>query len=161
MPPPIRTLGRQVFGRAGRAAARELGGRLSALALRRASSRILGKIGTRSRHWARAFEHIALHFRPDPTRAAHAVFEAAFRSRPALEELIQRAVRRPSQRLLTRATIHGNPAGRAVVVLEREFGRVIGQQDGQACTILRIIVDYTGRPITAYPIAAFRAGMVP
>ncbi|MDC0176130.1 hypothetical protein OAJ60_04245 [Planctomycetaceae bacterium] len=39
--------------------------------------------------------------------------------------------------------------------MERQFKRAIGQIGDEECYILRLVVDYTGRPITAYPVKNF------
>lgn len=153
----------------GNRAASQVGRRLLQLGLRKAGSRIAGKILTGSSAWKKAFLHIAEHFGKDAllSKPVHAVFRGKYCSQAALEPLIQKAATKPSRRALTQATVHGNPIGRWVVLLEREFPEEIGDEitrkvvqgmvvdRSTPCKILRIIVDLTGRPITAYPVAKF------
>jgi hypothetical protein len=63
---------------------------------------------------------------------------------------VKRAVNGPSRApVITKLTISGEPVGMPAVIIEREFAEVIGHVGGKACKILRIIVDFTGRPQTA------------
>jgi hypothetical protein len=146
-------------------AASELGKDLLKLALRRAGSRLAGKILIESKAWQKAFLHIAEHFTLDllKEKASHTIFTAALRNRTAVERLIITTVKGPSHRAITRATIDGVAAGRPVIILERVFQEVIGEefkrQGGELvlqnqCKILRVIIDITGRPVTAYPVSA-------
>ncbi|MEK6701726.1 MAG: hypothetical protein AABZ53_05655 [Planctomycetota bacterium] len=130
----------------------EVGAKFAALALKKAGTRISGKVLTGSPHWKAAFVHVAEHFGPQAGKASHAIFEAALRSQRALETLIQSAALKPSLKYLGRETIGGMAVGRPVIVLEREFGRVIGKIGQDNCTVLRLVLDITGKPITAYPI---------
>jgi len=148
----------------GRKIVKQIGKKLTKLSLKKAGSRIVGKINVKSRFWNRAFEHIALHFKPVAGKVSHAVFEPAFRSRTAVEKLIKSVVSKASRApVLTKATIDGVPLGKPVVILEKEFSEVIGkitvEQSGKLVEkplkILRVIVDYTGKPITAYPVEKF------
>ena len=41
------------------------------------------------------------------------------------------------------------------MILERQFKQAIGKIGDEACHVLRVVVDYTGRPITAYPVKGF------
>jgi hypothetical protein len=111
--------------------------------------------------------HIAEHFslRVLSEKAAHTVFALPLRSRQALEPFIAKTVRGAGKRTITRATIDGVAAGRPVIVLEREFPQVLGETfrknaQGNAervaeCRILRVIYDWTGRPVTVYPVETF------
>ena len=150
----------------GKQVVKQIGKRLTALALRKAASRIVGKMATNSRFWVKAFEHIALHFSEDAlaSKAVHAVFLKKFCSKAAVEDLIRQGASKAGRRTLSKATFGGVPIGTPVVVLEREFSQVIGHELTKAaggavtrveCKILRIIVDFTGRPITAFPVSKF------
>jgi hypothetical protein len=152
---------------------KQIGKRLSALALRKAASRIIGKMAVGSRYWVKAFEHIALHFSEQSLakKAVHSVFSPKFRTRQAVEELIRQGASKTGRRTLTKATIEtageSVPLGKPVIILEREFSQVIGEELRRSvqnntevimrveCKILRIIVDYTGKPISAYPVSKF------
>lgn len=175
---------------------REVGVSLSKLALKKAGARLAGKVLIKSKAWQKAFLHIAEHFTVDALahKATHGVFAKALRSPKALERLIVSAVKSPSRKFISRATIEGVARGKPVVIIEREFGEVIGDvfvnEGGKIvqqtvdkvvtetvqevvngkivtktitktvkvpvqCKILRIVVDFTGRPITAIPVAEF------
>jgi hypothetical protein len=137
-------------------AAKEIGKKLTKLAVRKAGSRFLGHIARNSPAWRKAFEHIALHFKAVSGKASHAIFEPKFRSFEAIEELLKKALSGPSRNpVLTKLTIDGVPAGKVAVVIEREFAQVIGKIGAGECRILRIVVDFTGRPITAFPVDKF------
>ena len=137
------------------------------MALRKSGSRIAGKILTGSRAWLKAFIHVAEHFIEEPVieKGKHGVFKAALRSREALEPLIKSTVTKPSRRILGQLSVHGVNAGRFCVFLEKEFGEELGEEltqkkIGEEITrvparILRVIVDYRGKPITAFPVAKF------
>jgi hypothetical protein len=136
--------------------AREVGEGVVRLSSKKAASRILGKLATNSRAWRKAFEHISLHFGPIAGKPSHSVFESAFRNRGAVEGLIRTAIRKLGRAPIAgRLTVHGVPEGTPCVLLEKEFKDVIGKINGRDCKILRIIVDYTGKPITAYPVDKF------
>jgi hypothetical protein len=138
--------------------------------VRKAGSRMAGKILTGSAAWTKAFEHVILHFSEKEIfekggqAATHGVFKAALRSRSALEALISTAVRRPSSIKVGKLAVHGVFDGRPCVLLEREFADVIGEElrreGGQIVSrteakILRIIMDVNGKPVTAFPVASF------
>lgn len=156
-----------VWTKTARRAAQEAGKGFLKLALRRSASRLTGKMLTGSKAWAVAFKHIAEHFSLGPlaTKATHTVFVQVFRNKKACEALIAQAVKGPSRRYISRATVHGVTAGRPVIILEREFQHLVGETFSKAapeakpvaCRILRVIVDFTGKPITAYPIEVFGA----
>lgn len=146
---------------------KETGEALAKLALKKAGKRLASKLFLKSRAWQKAFVHVAEHFnlKALAQKAVHTVFVDALRSRGALEGFLKETALKPTRKIISRMTIDGVPAGKPVVVLEREFSQVIGEtfaktQGGQierkaACKILRIIVDFTGRPITAYPVSEF------
>lgn len=135
---------------------REIGTRLSRLAARKASSRIVGQVTARSPRWRQAFDHIRPHFLPDPAKPRHSVFARRYRTEDAVAELIRRVASRPSRApVTTKLTIAGHPAGKPAVVLEHWFPNPIGDEKGHACHILRIVADYTGQLITAFPTRQF------
>src|SRR5271157_310504 len=139
---------------------KRIGKKLAALMAKKAGSRVLGHIARNSRVWKKALEHIALHFKPMAGKAAHVIFEPKFRNMKAIEELVTKAMtklgRKPVVTQLTDAA--GVAVGKPAVILEKEFAEVIGRKGATECKILRVIVDFTGRPITAYPVDKFFAG---
>jgi hypothetical protein len=159
----------KVAAEAAKRAAKQVGKRLTQLALKKAASRIIGKMAVGSRFWDKAFKHIAEHFSEQAlaSKAVHAVFASKYRTKAALEALLKQGASKAGRRTLTQATIAGNPLGRPVVILEREFAEAIGEEltkkvvngaeviERVPCKILRIIVDYTGKPVTAYPVKVF------
>ncbi|HYE73917.1 MAG TPA: hypothetical protein VEF04_11330 [Blastocatellia bacterium] len=162
-------LGLLAWKGAAKKAVKEVGKKLASLGFKNAGKRLAGKLFIGSGAWNKAFKHVALHFSEAAfaKKASHSVFHSAFRSKAALETLLKDAVTKPSRKILTRATIDGVPAGRPVVVLEREFGQEIGEMLGRQmengaekivrtpCKILRVVVDITGRPVTAFPVPTF------
>ncbi len=139
-----------------RKVAREVGEKIMRLSSKKAASRILGKMASNSRAWGKAFEHISEHFAPAAGKASHAIFEPALRNRGAVEGLIRSALKKLGRApVVGKLTVDGVPAGKPCVLLEKEFKGVIGKIDGRDCKILRIIVDYTGKPVTAYPVEKF------
>ena len=121
----------------------------------------LGTSRRNSRDWNKALEHVALHFRPISIelKKKHGVFEPKFRTREAVEALISKALTKLGRKpVVTRLTIDNVPAGKPAVILEKEFTEIIGHEGDHECKILRIIVDFTGRPITACPVGKFYAG---
>ena len=154
------------WGKVARKTAEEVSVRLVRQAIRKAGSRMAGKILVGSAAWLKAFEHIAEHFAENLVveKGTHGVFKAALRSRGALEPLVSQAVRRPSSTLVGRAAVHGVFAGRICVILEREFAEEIGEElrveaggviKRTGAKILRVIVDVRGKPITAFPVTKF------
>lgn len=139
---------------------KQIGKKLAKLMAKKAGSRLLGHIARNSRVWKKAFEHIALHFQPLAGKAAHAVFEPKYRNLKAVEELLTKAMtklgRKPVVTKLTDAA--GVPVGTPAVILEKEFAEVIGRKGAVECKILRVVIDFTGRPITAYPVDKFFGG---
>ena len=53
-----------------------------------------------------------------------------------------------------------SPPGKPAVVIERQFTEVIGRAGKTECRVLRIVVDFTGRPITAFPADKFLGAAV-
>lgn len=155
MPGPQETL----ISKAGRWAVKEIGERLARLAVKKAGTRVLGHIARNSKEWRKAFEHIAEHFGPVPGKAVHAIFEPKYCSKEAIEELVKKALGKPGRSpVLSKLTIDGVPMGKPAVVIEREFVEVIGREGDTELRILRIVVDFTGRPVTAFPTKAFVTG---
>jgi hypothetical protein len=119
---------------------------------KKAASRILGKLAVGSKPWAKAFEHIAKHFGPIADKPSHGIFLKELRNRPAIERLIRTALNRLGRAPVVTRLENVAPS----VILEKEFPDVIGvTQKGELCRILRIVVDYTGRPISAFPVPEF------
>ena len=135
---------------------KEVGKRGAKLASRKAASRILGKLATNSRAWRKAFEHISEHFAPVANKAAHAIFEKEFRSKAGVEGLLRSALNKLGRApVVSKLTSDGIASGAPCVILEKEFDKVIGTIGDRPCKILRIIVDFTGKPITAFPVEKF------
>ena len=135
---------------------KEIGKRLPKLAAKKAGSRIVGHVNRSSRAWSKALTHIRDHFRPIKGKPSHAVFEKKFRNEAVLKQLIGQAAANPSRgAVLSKLTVGGENIGRPAVILERQFKQAIGKIGDEACHVLRIVVDYTGRPITAYPVKGF------
>jgi hypothetical protein len=93
----------QALREAERLARRQLGKRLSALALKRAGSRLFGKIAIGSPAWKKAFVHISEHFdeRALASKDVHGIFERPLRNRSSLEALLKQAAGKPGRKLLT------------------------------------------------------------
>ena len=135
---------------------KEIGKRLSKLAAKKAGSRIVGHMTRNSPAWSKAFAHIKSHFKSMPGKASHAVFAKKFRNEAGIKQLIQKAAGNPSRApVTTKLTVGAENVGRPAVIIEREFSDAIGYIGDDACKILRVVVDYTGRPITAYPVKKF------
>lgn len=111
-------------------------------------------------------KHIARHGRRIAGRAVHSIF----RNPRAIRDLTSRAIREGTA-LAQRATRHGadeileeggvrvfrqatRTPGKFRYVLEKDFGREIGTQGER---ILRLIIDETGRLVTAFPVDRFMA----
>jgi hypothetical protein len=137
----------------GRKAIQAIGKGAFKLGSKKAASRILGKIAVGSKEWRKAFEHIALHFAPMEGKTVHAVFKETYRSEAGVAKLIREAITR-----LGRAPVAGEGS---TYILEKEFKQAIGTvkigDKVHDCKILRIIVDYTGKPLSAYPVKDFTA----
>ena len=158
MAPPIH----KIPGAIGKAGKGLLKGGASA-ALKKARSRMFGKLALGSSGWTKAFPHIAEHFTEAALKSkpVHAIFAKKFASENGLKGLLQQAISKPSRTFLSRETVDGVASGRIVVLVEREFGEAIGEevvrQTGkrEPCKILRIVIDLAGNPITAYPVKKF------
>ncbi len=135
--------------------------------------------------WTVAFTHIAEHFGTKAAigKATHGVFLKALRNRAAVEGLVKSAVGRSSNRVISRRFVHQLTIGEPVIIVEREFGEVIGEafkmEGGKIvkatekviengverviwngdCKVLRVIYNIYGRPITAFPIRAIGEGL--
>ncbi len=145
-------------------AIKELGKGGARLLLKKGASRFFSKVAMQSKAWGKAFEHIAEHLslKAAAAKATHTVFAEAFRNRAAVEKLIMQAAKKYSKKYVRQMPVHGESIGRWCVVIEKEFPEVIGETfeliGGQVvkrangdCRWLRLVIDYTGRPITAYP----------
>jgi hypothetical protein len=165
--PPVRA---NIWTKAARRAMSEFGEAVLRQALKNTSRRVLGKLFTGSREWIKAFEHISEHFvlKFIAKKETHTVFVTGLRSRQALEPLIRQTAKGYSHRWVGQSIVHSVKAGRPVIALEREFSQIIGEtykhemRNGVKvavktadCKILRVILDITGKPITAYPVSGF------
>lgn len=131
--------------------------------------RICGLLTARGRwaEWEKAFEHIAMHFRPMPMepwnvvevdqqsdsttieKPRHSLFHKKYRNERAVKELIRRAVAGPSAVMPTRLKIAGKPLGRDAVKIVRHFAEPVGDTPDLVCVV--VIADSQGTLITAYP----------
>jgi hypothetical protein len=152
-------------------AAGEIGKDLVKLMLRKSSSRVIGQILKDTKAWKKAFSHIAEHFTLQvlKDKGFHTVFKSAFKSEKAVMKLIVQTCRAPTKRIVTKATVQISgqavAEGIPVTIIERTFAEAIGESFEQVvegetkrtvsrgdCHILRVIVDYTGRVISAFPV---------
>jgi hypothetical protein len=187
--------GRPLFGNAaanlatkgGRKAAakfagRELGRAISKIAFSKRTVRFIGK------QWQRALAHIGEHFSARTALAAGrktaGIFLERFRNPGGVQQLIKQAVKKPSNRLFTKAKIHvAEHIGQPVVIVEREFSFVVGEafkevggvivKDSEKviehgverviwngdCKVLRVVFNRTGDIITSYPVRAINWGL--
>jgi len=144
--------------------AKEIGRQIAVKALTAAAKKAATKLARGSRAWTKAFTHIAQHFNPSlfGNRVTHGVFVSALRRKDLLEPLIEETLKK-GRRQITKAVVHDVAEGRPVVIIEREFEQIIGvtrfrRGEGvvaENCRILRVIVDVTGTPVTAYPVTEF------
>ena len=135
------------------------------MAEKKAGSRVMGFLTRRGSGLKDAMKHIAEHFKPNSAKPTHSTFLKKFATPDRVIDLMKQAVSKPSRNpILTRLTNpSGEPTGKAVLIIEREFSKYIGEaavkEGGEILTkktkILRIITDLTGRPITAHPVADF------
>jgi RHS repeat-associated protein len=155
---PVDKLARKLFSRA-------FGRKITRLAEKKIRSRAMGYLTRGGRDLKKAMTHIAEHLKPDPNKVRHSVFLTKFTKPDKVIDLMKSAVSKPSRTpMWTRLTdAAGEATGRSVFVIEREFSEYIGKvtvkEGGELVTketkILRMIIDVTGRPITAYPVEAF------
>ena len=135
---------------------KEIGKRLSKLAAKKAGSRMIGHMTRNSPAWNKAFTHMRTHFKSMSGKASHAIFTKKLRNEAGIKQLIQKAAGNPSRApVTTKLTVGAENVGRPAVIIEREFSEAIGHIGDDACKILRVVVDFTGRPITAYPVRKF------
>ncbi len=130
------------------------------LLMKKAGARVAAHIARNSRVWKKAFKHIQLHFtkKGGAGKTSHAVFASKFQTEVAVKKLVATTASKPSRKaVLSKATnAGGQQVGRPCVVIEREFAEVIGTDHlGKPAKILRLVVDYTGRPLTAFPVSSF------
>jgi hypothetical protein len=113
--------------------------------------RICGLLTARGRsaEWEKAFEHISMHFKNDPTKQSHTRFRRKYCEEHAIKELIKRACTAPSSVKSIKLTIAGMPIGRDGVKIVRTFAEPIG--DGPDLMCLIVIADSQGALMTAYP----------
>jgi hypothetical protein len=155
---------------AAKLAARELGPKIMSIVLRRRTARLVGK------QWDKAFAHIAEHFSQRTAFAAArrtaGIFTRELCAKDAIEKLVTQAVKKPSAKTISRAFVHGVSAGEPVVIVEREFGHVIGQAfkreviDGVEqivlegdCRVLRVVYNCAGEILSAFPVSAIYHGL--
>jgi predicted RNA-binding protein YlqC (UPF0109 family) len=117
---------------------RQPGGGTARVVIGRAIRWLAGRGKTISRHVARHTRNIA-------SRAVHSVF----RTPNQVKKLVQRALSAPDNVLVQEG------ARRTRLIVEKEFGRAIGK-NGE--TIIHIVLETTGKIVTAYPVRAFTAG---
>jgi hypothetical protein len=166
---------------AAKLAARELGPRIMKVVFGKRTVRFVGK------QWERAFAHITEHFSARGALAAGrstaGIFLPQFRAKEVIQRLITDAVKSPSAKTVSRSFVHGVTAGEPVIIVEREFGHVIGEAfkmvQGQVvkdvekemvngverilwngdCRVLRVIYNSAGEILTAFPVRAVRHGL--
>lgn len=107
-------------------------------ATRVAITRALGFLARRGKTISR---HVARHTRHIAGRAVHSVF----RTPNQVKKLVDRALSAPDNVLV-------QPGRRLRYVIEKQFGREIGKQ-GE--TIIHVVIEASGRIVTAYPVRAF------
>jgi hypothetical protein len=95
--------------------------------------------------------HIADHFTMIPEKVAHSVFEASLRSTKAVTALVRETLKKGASAPILSKT----DSGALAWVFEAELGRTIGTAGKQALSKLRVVVDFEGRLITAFPIRTF------
>jgi len=128
------------------------GQKLTDLIIRKAPSRICGLVSAngRSVEWEKAFSHIAIHFKADPSKPTNTVFNKKYCDEFAVKELIKRAAGRPSSVNWTNLTLEGRPSGRLGIKIVRDFGEPVGDKPDLVC--LRVLADDQGNLLTAYPV---------
>ena len=148
----------------GKQFSKEVGKREARAATENIGSRTLGFLQRGGKDLEKALKHISEHFRLDPTKPVHTLFAKKFRNEEKVVELISDAVSRPSfEPILTRQTHVGDKVGDFAFIIEREFSENIGEvvrkgSDERIPTNkLRVIVDKSGRVISAFPVEKFEA----
>ena len=139
-----------------RKVSKEIGRRGMKLMVRKSGSRLLGHLQRNSRVWRKAFEHIKLHFKQVPGKSSHTLFAPKYRTEAAVRELVRKAASKPSHApVITKQTVAGLPEGTPCVIIDRVFKHAIGTTaDGLPAHTLRVVVDFTGKPVTAFPMRA-------
>jgi hypothetical protein len=138
---------------------KQLGARLSRKGLKDANRLLARHLRSDSKIWRQVIGHISRHFTDDAARAtanlSHGVFDKAFRSADSLKKLVLEACSKPS-----RAPHFSTWEGKPRIILEKEFTKVIGHvgKNNEPTTIMRVIIDVTGKPITAFPIPKSQLG---
>ncbi len=89
-------------------------------------------------------KHVGKHIRHVAGKAVHSVF----RSPNQVKKLVEVAIRQPDR-------IVAQAGRRARWVVEKEFNREIGKNGER---ILRVVVEASGRIVTAFPVRAFTTG---
>lgn len=142
-------------------------------ALRNAGGRVTGKLLTATDRWDRLSKYVRKHFNEKlfrrGERDVHGVFAKKYRDPQRLQDLVRQAADKPSHApYLSRLTRNGKPVGQPAIVIERDFGKEIGYSlvrndktgeiTTESCSILKIITDITGNPISIYPVSKFENG---
>ena len=125
---PVRPAGRRVLARNPRAA-------------KYVAQRALQWLARRG---ATISKHVAKHTRHVAGKAVHSIF----RSPNQVKKLVEVAIRQPDR-------VVAQAGRRARWVVEKEFGREIGRNGER---ILRVVVEASGRIVTAFPVRAFTTG---
>jgi hypothetical protein len=121
---------------------------------RQAGAGTLGKLAIRkalgwlSKRGANISRHVARHTRVIANRAVHTVF----RSPNQVKKLAERTLK-SADNVVVQAGRH-----KTRYIVEKQFNRVIGK-NGE--TILKLVIEGSGKIITAYPVSQFtRAGVI-
>ncbi len=102
---------------------------------------------------SRTFQHVSAHFVPNPDKPSHSVFKAALRGKAKIEELVSQTLRKGS----VEPHLSVSDSGRFAFVYERKFAEAIGEK-GES--VLRVVLDESGKLITAYPLEALTTKLV-
>jgi len=138
---------------------KEFGKKESRLMEEKILSRTLGHI-KKGNKLEKAMEHIGEHFHPDKSKPKHTMFTEKFRDKEKVLELIKDAVANPSYKpILSRGTHEGQQVKDFVFIIEKEFPEEIGEvikKEGKFPTKkMAVIVDKSGRLVSAYPVERF------
>jgi nucleoid-associated protein YgaU len=137
-----------------KAVLRQIGIRLSKKGVQHATRLLARHLRSDSRIWRQVYDHIARHFAADGGRAeaklAHGVFDKAYRSFESMKKLLLEACQKPSH-----APYFSDWGGKPRIIIEKAFTHPIGTAGAQQAptNFLRIVIDFTGRPVSAFPIA--------
>lgn len=127
--------------------------------VRNSSKRLAGIVRRDKGHWQKAYRHIAEHFRAAgrSVKNSHGVFARKFRSETEIKSLLRKVASGVSRApVVSLERIGGKSIGRPVVLLQKKFSRPIGiDAKGKPADILVVVMDYTGRLLTAYPVSRY------